>query len=281
MISAMAESIEDEELPAWSLDRDEVRAEPQRSDWPLEDPRGWAWGGASGAGVRVCIVDSGVDASHPMVGPVQGAVAVAQDANGELTVAQDPEGDLFGHGTACAAIVRKLAPDCEIHSVRVLGGELTGTGPILLHGLSWAIDQRFEVINLSLSTTKSKFAPELRDLADRAYYRGTVLVASAHNMPVESYPWRFSSVLSVGSHAGNDPFEFYVNPDPPVEFVAPGVDLELAWLEGGTIRATGNSFATPYMAGLAALVLSKHPSMTPFELKTALRAASNNVRSGT
>ncbi|MGO9823432.1 MAG: S8 family peptidase [Solirubrobacteraceae bacterium] len=277
----MAESIEDEELPAWSLDRDEVRAEPQRSDWPLEDPRGWAWGGASGAGVRVCIVDSGVDASHPMVGPVQGAVAVAQDANGELTVAQDPEGDLFGHGTACAAIVRKLAPDCEIHSVRVLGGELTGTGPILLHGLSWAIDQRFEVINLSLSTTKSKFAPELRDLADRAYYRGTVLVASAHNMPVESYPWRFSSVLSVGSHAGNDPFEFYVNPDPPVEFVAPGVDLELAWLEGGTIRATGNSFATPYMAGLAALVLSKHPSMTPFELKTALRAASNNVRSGT
>jgi subtilisin len=277
----MAESIEDEELPAWSLDRDEVRAEQQRSDWPLKDPRDWAWGGASGAGVRVCIVDSGVDASHPMVGPVQGAVAVAEDANGELTVVEDPEGDLFGHGTACAAIVRGLAPDCEIHSVRVLGGELTGTGPILLRGLGWAIDQRFEVINLSLSTTKSKFAPELRELADRAYYRGSVLVASAHNMPVESYPWRFSSVLSVGSHAGSDPFEFYVNPDPPVEFVAPGVDLELAWLDGGTIRATGNSFATPYMAGLAALVLSKHPGMAPFELKTALRAASNNVRSAT
>jgi subtilisin len=281
MISAMAESIEDEGLPAWSLDRDEVRAEQQRSDWPLKDPRDWAWGGVSGAGVRVCIVDSGVDASHPMVGPVQRAVAVAEDSNGELTVVEDPEGDLFGHGTACAAVVRGLAPDCEIHSVRVLGGELTGTGAILLHGLGWAIDQRFEVINLSLSTTKSKFAPELRELADRAYYRGSVLVASAHNMPVESYPWRFSSVLSVGSHAGNDPFEFYVNPDPPVEFVAPGVDLELAWLDGGTIRATGNSFATPYMAGLAALVLSKHPGMTPFELKTALRAASNNVRSAT
>lgn len=277
----MAESIEDEELPAWSLDRDAVRAEKQRSDWPLRDPRAWAWGGASGAGVRVAIVDSGIEAGHPLVGRVQGAFAVAETADGELTVVEDSEGDLYGHGTACAAIVRKLAPECEIHSVRVLGGELTGTGPILLHGLRWAIEQRFQVINLSLSTTKSKFALDLRELADRAYYRGTVLVASAHNMPVESYPWRFSSVLSVGSHAGNDPFEFYVNPEPPVEFVAPGVDLELAWLDGGTIRATGNSFATPYMAGLAALVLSKHPGMTPFELKTALRAASNNVRSGT
>ncbi len=277
----MAESIEDEELPAWSLDRDAVRADKQRSDWPISDPRGWAWGGSSGAGVRVGIVDSGIEAGHPLVGPVQGAVAVAETADGELTVVEDSEGDLYGHGTACAAVVRKLAPECEIHSVRVLGGELSGTGPILLHGLRWAIEQRFEVINLSLSTTKSKFAAELRELADRAYYRGSVLVASAHNMPVESYPWRFSSVLSVGSHAGNDPFEFYVNPEPPVEFAAPGVDLELAWLDGGTIRATGNSFATPYMAGLAALVLSKHPSMTPFELKTALRAASNNVRSVT
>jgi subtilisin family serine protease len=277
----MAESHEDEELPAWSLDRDAARATRQRSDWPLKDPRGWAWGGSTGAGVRVCIVDSGVDARHPMVGAIHAAVAVSENSDGTLTVTEDSEGDLFGHGTACAAIIRGLAPDCEIHSVRVLGGELTGSGPILLHGLSWAIEQRFDVINLSLSTTKSKFAPQLRELADRAYFRGTALVASAHNMPVESFPWRFSSVLSVGSHAGNDPLEYYVNPDPPVEFVAPGVDLELAWLDGGTIRATGNSFATPHITGIAALVLGKHPGLTPFELKTALRAASNNVRSAT
>jgi subtilisin len=275
----MSESPEDEELPAWSLDRDTVRAEPLLSVWPLGDAREWAWGGSRGAGVRVCIVDSGVDASHPMVGNVQGAVAIAEDAEGELSVVPDDEGDLYGHGTACAAIVRKLAPDCEIHSVRVLGGELTGAGPILLRGLRWAIEERFEVINLSLSTTKSKFAPELRELADRAYFRGSMLVASAHNMPVESFPWRFPSVLSVGSHAGPGPLEYYVNPDPPVEFVAPGVDLELAWLDGSTIRATGNSFATPHMSGITALVLAKHPGLSPFELKTALRAACDNVRS--
>jgi subtilisin len=277
----VAEGTRDEELPAWSLDRDAVRDSPLNSVWPLGDARTWAWGGSSGAGVRVCIVDSGIDASHPMVGSVQGAVAVEGGPNGELTIVPDEDGAAFGHGTACAAIVRKLAPDCEIHSVRVLGGELTGSGPILLHGLRWAIEQGFDVINLSLSTTKSRFAPELRELADQAYFRGLMLVASAHNMPVESFPWRFPAVLSVGSHAGADPLEYYVNPEPPVEFAAPGVDLELAWLEGATIRATGNSFATPHMAGIAALVLAKHSGLRPFELKTALRAASGNVRSAT
>ncbi len=228
----MADSVEEDELPAWSLDREVVAAQLQRTVWPLGDAREWAWGGSTGAGIRVCIVDSGVDARHPMVGAIQGAHAVVADEDGEPIVMPDDEGDAYGHGTACAAIIRKLAPDCEIHSIRVLGGELTGSGPVLLRGLRWAIEQRFDVINLSLSTTKSRFAPELRELADRAYFRGCVLVASAHNMPVESYPWRFSSVLSVGSHAGADPLEYYVNPEPPVEFAAPGVDLELAWLDG-------------------------------------------------
>ena len=120
----------------------------------------------------------------------------------------------------------------------------------------------------------------MRELTDLAYFRGSMIVASAHNLPVESYPWRFSAVLSVGSHAGADPLEYYANPHPPVEFAAPGIDLELAWSGGSTIRASGNSFATPHIAAIAALVLAKHPGMRPFELKTALRAASSNVRSG-
>jgi subtilisin len=273
----MAESDADEDLPAWSLDRAAVSARPQPSVWPLGDARAWAWGGSRGEGVRVCIVDSGVDATHPLVGEVQSAVAVTQKPDGELAMVPDDQGDAFGHGTACAAIIRELAPACEIHSVRVLGGELTGTGPILLHGLRWAIEQRFEVINLSLSTTKSRFAPELRELTDAAYFRGNILVASAHNMPVESFPWRFSSVLSVGSHAGDDPFEYYVNPEPPAEFAARGVNLELAWLGGTTITATGNSFAAPHIAAIAALVLAKHGRLRPFELKTALRAAGSNI----
>lgn len=268
---------EDEELPAWSLDREAVAARHETAVWPLGDAREWAWGGALGAGVRVAIVDSGIDAGHPLVGAIQGAVAVVADEAGELTVAEDTEGDAYGHGTACAAIVRKIAPECQIHSVRVLGGELTGTGPVLMRGLRWAIEEGFDVVNLSLSTTKTRFLAELRELADRAYFRGVTLVAAAHNMPVSSFPWTFASVISVGSHAGTDPLEYYVNPSPPVEFVAPGVDLELAWSEGTTIRATGNSFAAPHISGITARILSKHPGLRAFEVKSVLRAAASNA----
>jgi subtilisin family serine protease len=267
------------DLPAWSLDRGAALAATHRSPFPLADAREWAWGSATGAGVRVCVIDSGIDGSHPLVGGVDSAVFVEPGEDGEPRIAPDEEGDLFGHGTACAGIIRSLAPDCELHSVRTLGRALTGQGAILLAGLDWAIEQGYDVINLSLSMSKPSLVERLRELADRAYFANTLIVAAAHNMPVVSYPWRFPAVVSVGSHSGSDPLEFYTNPSPPVEFLARGVEVELAWLDHGTLRATGNSFAAPHIAGIVARILSKHPQVTPFEVKSLLRATAGNVRS--
>jgi subtilisin family serine protease len=269
----------DLDLPAWSLDRESALAATHRSPFPLTDARDWAWGAATGAGVRVCIIDSGVDGTHPAVGRVDSAVFVELGEDGEARVAEDHEGDLFGHGTACAGIIRALAPECEIHSVRTLGRALTGRGAVLLAGLRHAIERGYDVVNLSLSMSKASFVEELRELSDLAYFANTLLVAAAHNMPVISYPWRFPAVVSVGSHSGTDPLEFYANPSPPVEFLACGVEVEIAWLDHATIRATGNSFATPHIAGIAARILSKHPGLTPFEVKSLLRATAGNVRS--
>jgi subtilisin family serine protease len=151
---------------------------------------------------------------------------------------------------------------------------------VLLAGLRWAVEQGFDVVNMSLSTTKKQFAGILHELTDEAYFRRTVLVASAHNMPVESYPWRFSSVISVGSHEEPDPLTFFYNPSPPVEFFARGVDVEVAWMGGARIRCTGNSFATPHMSGICALVLGKHPELTPFQLKNVLYLTATNVGGG-
>jgi subtilisin family serine protease len=264
------------DLPAWSLPAGAAEAIALESPWPARVTREWAWGGATGAGVRVCILDSGIERGHPLVGPVQSAVAVAVE-DGEPVVVADEEGDLCGHGTACAGIVRSLAPACELHSVRVLGAGFTGGGKSLLAGLRYAVEQGFEIVNMSLSTTKRDYATVLHELADSAYFQRTVLVASAHNMPVESYPWRFSSVISVGSHEEPDAFAFYYNPQPPVEFFARGVDVEVAWLGGETLRSSGNSFATPHVAGLCALILSKHPELTPFQLKSVLHLTASNV----
>ncbi|MFN2470932.1 MAG: S8 family serine peptidase [Gaiellaceae bacterium] len=245
--------------------------------WPEAVTREWAWGDATGAGVRVGILDSGVEKDHPLVGPLAGATAISLASDGEVVAEDDGDGDVVGHGTACAGIIHAIAPQAELHSVRVLGAGATGSGPVLLAGLRWAIEQGFDVINMSLSTTKSQFAGVLHELADSAYFRRTVLVASAHNMPVESYPWRFSSVISVGSHEEEDPLTFFYNPNPPVEFFARGVDLEVAWRGGGRIRCTGNSFATPHLAGICALVMSKHRELTPFQLKNILYLTATNV----
>jgi subtilisin len=267
-------------LPAWSLPAGRVDELRLPDEWPAQLTREWAWGDSTGKDVRVCILDSGVERGHPRVGDLDEAVAVTVLEGDEVEVAADEEGDLCGHGTACAGIVRSLAPECRLSSVRVLGAGFTGSGPALLGGLRWAVEQGFDVINMSLSTTKRQFAGILHELADTAYFRRTVLVASAHNMPVESYPWRFSSVISVGSHEEADPLAYFYNPNPPVEFFARGVDVDVAWLSGGTIRCTGNSFATPHMSGICALVLGKHRELTPFQLKTLLYLTAGNVGGG-
>ena len=271
----------EEPLPAWSLSAGAVERIKLPEIWPGEITREWAWEGATGAGVRVCVLDSGIEGGHSLVGEVQQSVAISIDGDQVNVDEHDAAGDLCGHGTACAGVIRSLAPDCELASVRVLGAGYTGSGAVLLEGLRWAIAQGFDVINMSLSTTKQKFAGLLHELADNAYFRRTMVVASAHNMPVESYPWRFSSVISVGSHEQEDPYTYYYNPDPPVEFFARGVDVEVAWSGGGRLVCTGNSFATPHMAGLAALVLSKHPELTPFQLKSVLYLCATNVGGGT
>ena len=267
----------DEQLPGWALEAEDAAASRIRAEWPHPVTREWAWGGSRGQGVRVCVVDSGVDSDHPLVGEVAQSVAVARGEGGQVRVEDDTHGDSSGHGNACAGIIRSLAPDCELGSVRVLGPAIQGTGDDLIAGLRWAIDEGYDVINLSLSTTHKRFIDRLHELADRAYFRRTELVCSAHNMPVDSWPWRFASVLSVAGHSGNDPEDFRYNADPPVEFLAPGEDVEVAWSDGATVTASGNSFATGHIAGMCARILAKHPGLQPFELKSLLYLTATNV----
>ncbi|QMU73256.1 S8 family serine peptidase [Streptacidiphilus sp. P02-A3a] len=247
------------------------------ADWPQQATTDWAWGGSSGRGVRVCIVDSGIEGGHPDVGPIQGSYAVTSVGGAEPSVRPVDDGDACGHGTACAGIVRSLAPECELYSVRVLGERYASSGDAFVTGLRWAVSQGFDVVSLSLSTTRRRFAEALHAIADDAYFQRTLLVASAHNTPVESFPWRFSSVVSVGSHAVQDPALVLYNPNPPVEFFAHGTDVEVAWPGGGRTRITGNSFATPHVAGYCALALGKHPQLTPFQVKNLLYLTSSNV----
>jgi subtilisin len=242
--------------------------------------REWAWGGATGAGVDVAVIDSGIDADHPLVGGVDSAVAFRYDPDVEGQVVEDvgPHEDLFGHGTACAGIIRRVAPECRLHSLRVLGERLSGKGVVFAAALRWAIEHRMHVVNMSLSTGKSEYFALFHALADEAYFNGVMLVCAVNNVAGPTYPSQYATVFSVAAHEGRDPLGFDVNPTPPVEFGAPGIEVEVAWSGGKTMTSTGNSFASPHLAGIIALILSKHPSLTPSEMKAVLRSTADNAR---
>ncbi len=265
--------------PAWS---EHFAADSLKmlSPVPLLDhiTREWAWEGGTGKGIKVAIIDSGVDASHPAVaGPINGYVTVIADAEGTITYDLAPHQDDFGHGTACAGIIRSMAPECEIYSIKVLGAALRGRGNVFIAGLRWAIENGMDVCNLSLGTTKRDFFDVLHELVDQAYFRKTILVAAANNMPAPLFPSVYASVISVGSHDVQDPYCYYYNPEPPIEFGALGMNVRVAWLDHGWVTSTGNSYATPHMAGIIARILSKNPALTPFQVKTVLRALATNV----
>lgn len=186
-------------------------------------------------------------------------------------------GDHYGHGTACAAIIRKAAPQCEIVSVRVLGTRLTGKGEVFAAGLRWALRSGARVINLSLSTNRPDLFADFHEIADEAAHAGIVLVCAMNNVPAATYPSQFSSVISVAATADTDPFALLANPTPPADFGAPGMDVSTAWLDGGVMTMTGNSFAAPHVTGLVARMLSKRPQLTPYQVKAVLRAVARNV----
>jgi subtilisin len=265
--------------PAWSRDSAILRIEG--TDQLADLTPAWAWGGASGLGVRVAVVDSGIEADHPdLEGCVQvdEGVSVVSGEDGRPTLARGRHEDSFGHGTACSGIIHALAPDARITSVKVLGGNLGSTSEAFLMGLSWAIEEKFDVINLSLGTRKRDWALAFYELCDRAYFQGCFVVTAANNIQRESFPSLYASVASVACNLSTDPFRFHFNPDPPTEFLARGIDVELAWRGGGRIVGTGNSYAAPHIAGIAALIKSKHPELRPFQLKTVLWATAANVR---
>jgi len=273
----------DTDRPAWSqqFDSDAIRYLTASGPIAFLTPE-WAWGGSTGEGMRVAVVDSGVEHDHPALnGCVRGGVVVEWDEEAENNVRIDPEElphDLSGHGTACAGIIHSIAPQAEIYSVRVLGKDMRGTAIQFAAGLDWAVENNMQVVNLSLSTSRVEYFALFHQLADDAYFNNVALISAVNNIPAPSYPSLYSSVISVAAHEGHDPFTYYYNPAPPVEFGAPGIDVQAAWINGQYATITGNSFAAPHITGIVTLIRAKHPELTPFQIKTVLLACAANTR---
>ncbi len=267
-----------DDRPAWSRESQVLRL-PVGA--PNDFSPDWSFTGSTGRGVRVAVVDSGVEADHPLLGAAVDeslSVQFRVGPDGRVDRIDGPHGDVYGHGTACAGIVHALAPEATIVSVRVIDEDLRGKAAAFHAGLEWAVEEGYEIINLSLGAAKREWALAFHEVCDRGYFANSFIVTAANNVNRDSFPSLYASVTSVAANTTEDPLRFHFNPDPPTEFLARGIDVEVPWLDGSVITTTGNSFAAPHIAAYAALIKSKHPELRPFQIKTALWAASANVR---
>lgn len=233
----------------------------------------------SGRGVRVAVIDSGVDATHPFFARAEVA-SFEVVARGEAhEVVEGPAVDLSGHGTACAGIVHRLAPEAKLVSVRAIGREGRGSREALLAALRFTVRERFEVVSCSLGIdlprggglrpVDQRGLVDLYEIADAAYVAGVVIVASGPNVTsFKTYPGRFKSLVGVGRGAFADPemLESAVTAD--YEILAPGTDVPAPALGGGERRWTGTSFACPHVAAHVARLRAARPGL-PLDLVRA------------
>jgi len=229
-----------------------------------------AWGGSTGKGIAVAVVDSGIEKRHAALSRRVKGGAVIREERSEVRVLPYDGVDVSGHGTACAGIIAEIAPEADLYSVRVLGEGGTGSVRALLSGVRWAIESGCRVVNLSLGTMNREYTAALHNLMDAAYFHDALVVAAADNSGEESYPSSFSSVISVDFDHITDKLRILYRPNGRIEFVAPGVMVEAPTLGGRRILHTGSSFAAPHVSGIVALILAKNPGLRPFEVKTIL-----------
>lgn len=232
---------------------------------------------ARGAGVRVAIVDSGVQADHPWVGR---RLVASFRVISEHSVKEGPPRDVFGHGTACAGQIRRFAPEADLISVQILGGDLRANSQSLLTALRWLTTQNIHLISLSLSTMREQLALLMSHAVDDLYAHNVACVcARGYHRTGKAYPTNFSGTVGV-TFKQLPPGRIEFRPRDNTAFDAAGIKVKVAWNESGIREADGSSFACPLVAGLAARLLSLRPSLTPYELKTLLKAYADRQTEG-
>jgi subtilisin family serine protease len=235
---------------------------------------------ATGKGVRVLVMDSGVEASHPALRDHSVRCWQTSFEEGSLLprVQEDGGEDLFGHGTAVAAILHHYAPNAQIESLRVLGGDCRSSSVVILAGLHWAIEHGYHVVNCSFTTPNRQYLAEYKRVVDRAFCSNVILVSACNNFDFSrvEYPGSFPTVLSTDK-GRLEGLALQRRLGQLVEFVASGHKIRAAWKGGQYRRITGTSLAAPHLAALVARILEIRPGWNACQIKAALYEVAQTV----
>jgi hypothetical protein len=239
----------------------------------LHDPR------ATGEGVRVCVIDSGVERGL-LEEKFRRQGRDIHRIEGAVFSADRPEPlpwdgrQSTPHGTTVADIILTLAPRVRLCSADVFGPQGSCEVEVVIRALHWAIDVwQCKVVNLSLGVPEQRLQQvhrrhQLLRAIEEGYFKDVLIFAAAHNEHplTRSYPAAFAPpLISVDKHLFDDPLQFAYRLREQVEFLAHG----RGYL-GPFAGEPATSWAAPHLAGIAARLLSLRPGLKPFEIKTLL-----------
>jgi subtilisin family serine protease len=204
-------------------------------------------------GVRVAVIDSGVHARHPHIAAVAGGISIGPDG----VIEQDSYADRLGHGTAVMAAIQEKAPLAEYFAVRVFHGSLRASADALLRAIEWSIEQRMDIVNLSLGTLNGEYVEQFRRVIERAVAADILLVSAREMNGQPCFPGCLAGVLgaSLDESCDRDRYRVQDTADGIVFLAsgyprpAPGIPKER--------NLQGISFAVANMSGFAARALGQ------------------------
>jgi subtilisin len=228
-----------------------------------------AWSISKGEGIRVAVLDTGIDFDHPdLKDNYVGGVSFVKGARTPM--------DDHGHGTHCAGTIAAamndvgiigVAPKASLYAVKVLDKNANGLFSSSIAGIDWCISNDMHIVSMSLGNDSVPTAVEL--ICNLAWSKGLLIVAGAGNQegnpvpPQQSnvdYPARYKNVIAVSSVDSDDVIAPSSARGPEIDLCAPGVNI-LSTLPGGKYgRMSGTSVACPHVSGVAALAWKAHPS---------------------
>jgi hypothetical protein len=197
----------------------------------------------TGKGVRVAVIDSGVNPNHPHVNGVAGGPAIGGEDDSYL--------DVLGHGTAVLAAIKEKAPDAEFYAVKVYYRSLRTNIESLASAFRWAIDHRMDVINLSLGTANDAYEAQMTSLIQLAEESGTAVIAAVEMESLPAFPGSLPGVIGVGVDWDCPRDAFYLEAHPRPRWLASGYPRSLPGVHP-LRNLYGVSFAVANMSGFVA-----------------------------
>lgn len=208
--------------------------------------------------MRIAIIDSGIDRQHKRLRKCKISGIFINHIKEEQYEINGLFNDELGHGTAIAGIIHNLIPEAELIGIKVFKDQLSVNEFVIHRAINWCIENKVDIINLSLGIETNNPNEKLFQVCKKAYDINIPIIAAAHNdFQSECYPAFFPFVFGVTGGKVINKYDFGYLPESPVEFIAKGTIQRVAWKNRGYNITSGTSYACAHFTGIVASSLKK------------------------